>query len=348
LFIKHYFKPSQSPLGPAARLRYIWPMTNPGMKCTRCRGPANHRFPQHNVRFCDECLEVFIKRQVEKAIKKFEMLKPGQRVVAAISGGKDSLALWQILIDLGYDVVGLHMTLDLGPFSERSLQASQAMAERLGSELIVRSMPQLTGHQLLDIVRATRRQFCSVCGTLKRHFLNRLCLELGADTLATGHHLDDEAGRLLGNMIRGYQHHLDRQWPVLEGMDGGDHGRGGLVRKVKPLCRLSGSELKSFAKSQDLPAAYGKCPRSKGATLPFYQEAVNLLEDRMPGTKRDLYLGFLRRKGGPPPAPQPGGVCSRCGAPSNQEVCGACGLLARTDEWVKEIAARDQDQSHEA
>jgi tRNA(Ile)-lysidine synthase TilS/MesJ len=330
------------PLGPAARLRYISTMTNPGMKCTRCRGPANHRFPQHNLRLCDECLEVFIKRQVEKAIKKFNMLEPGQKVVAAISGGKDSLALWQILTDLGYEVVPLHMTLDLGPFSEKSLEASQAMAERMGQELMVRSMPDLSGHQLLDIVRANRRDFCSVCGSLKRYFLNRLCLELGADTLATGHHLDDEAGRLLGNMIRGHQDHLDRQWPVLEGMDGGDDGRGnrgGLVRKIKPLCRLSGSELKSFAKSKNLPAAYGKCPRSKGATLPFYQEAVNLLEERMPGTKRDLYFGFLRRKGAPPPAPVPGGKCSRCGAPTHLDICAACRLLMRTDEWAEERGA---------
>jgi tRNA(Ile)-lysidine synthase TilS/MesJ len=321
------------------------------MKCTRCRGPAVHRFPQHNARFCDGCLEVFIKRQVEKAIKKFKMLEPGQRVVVAISGGKDSLALWQLLTDLGYEVAALHMTLDLGPFSQRSLEACRAMAKRLGQELIVRSMPDLTGHQLLDIVRASRRQFCSVCGTLKRHFLNSMCLELGADTLATGHHLDDEAGRLLGNMIRGYQRHLDSQWPVLEGMDGGggqeNGNKGGLVRKIKPLCRLSGSELKSFAKSKDLPAAYGKCPRSKGATLPFYQEAVNLLDQRMPGTKRDLYFGFLRRKEGPPPAPIPGGACSRCGAPSHQEVCGACNLLARTDEWAKEMAARDREEPDE-
>ncbi len=310
------------------------------MKCTRCRGPANHRFPQHNVRFCDECLEVFIKRQVEKAIKKFNMLKPGQRVVTAISGGKDSLALWKILTDLGYEVVALHMTLDLGPFSERSLEACQAMAERLGQELIVRSMPQLTGYPLLDIVRANRRGFCSVCGSLKRYFLNRLCQELGADTLASGHHLDDEAGRLLGNMIRGHQGYLDRQWPVLEGMDGdGDETGGGLVRKVKPMCRLSGSEIKSYAKSQDLPAAYGKCPRSKGATLPYYQEAVSLLEEHMPGTTRDLYFGFLRRKDGPPPAPKPGGKCTRCGAPTILETCAACRLLVRAGEWAEEREA---------
>ncbi|KMY69266.1 hypothetical protein AAU61_02875 [Desulfocarbo indianensis] len=307
------------------------------MKCTRCRGPANHRFPQHNVRFCDACLEVFIQRQVEKAIKKFNMLAPGQKVVAAISGGKDSLALWQLLIDLGYDALGLHLTLDLGPFSQKSLEASQAMAQRLGRELVVKSLPQLTGQNLEDIVRANRREFCSVCGTLKRHFLNKLCLELGADTLATGHHLDDEAGRLLGNLVRGHQEYLDQQWPVLEGLKS-DEGTG-LARKVKPLCRLAGSEIKSYAKSKDLPAAYGKCPRSKGATLPFYQEAVDILEERMPGTKRELYLGFLRRKGGPPPPPRPGGACERCGAPTYLDLCAACRLLLRAEEWVQEKKA---------
>jgi tRNA(Ile)-lysidine synthase TilS/MesJ len=345
--------PSTRPaLGPLARLRYSQAMTNPGMKCTRCRGPAQHRFPQHNLRLCDECLGVFFRRQVEKAIKKFGMLAPGQRVVAAISGGKDSLALWQVLTDLGYEVVALHLSLDMGPFSERSLQACQAMAQRLGKELVVRSMIDLTGRPLLDIVRANRREFCSVCGTLKRHFLNRLTRELGADTLATGHHLDDEAGRLLGNLIRGYQDHLDRQWPVLEGLDdeGGDgEAGGGLVRKIKPLCRLSGSEIKSFAKSLDLPAAYGKCPRSKGATLTYYQEALNLLEERIPGTKRDLYFGFLRRKGAPPPKPQPSGKCARCGAPTYLDVCAACRLLLRAEEWDRQrTAAQETKASHEA
>ncbi len=109
---------------------------------------------------------------------------------------------------------------------------------------------------------------------------------------------------------------------------------------MKPLCRLSGAELKAFARSQGLPVLKGKCPKSKGATLPFYQEAVNLLEERMPGTKRDFYLGFLRRKGGPPPRPRPGGVCRRCGAPTYVETCAACRLILRAQER--------QDQAKEA
>ncbi len=303
-------------------------MTNPGMKCSRCRGPARHRLPAHNARFCDQCLEVFLQRQVAKAIKQFRMLRPGQEVVAAVSGGKDSLVLWKVLLDLGYQVRALHLDLELGDFSRGSLDACQAMARRLGEPLMVRNVRELLGASVDQIVAANRREFCSVCGTLKRHLINRICAELDVDTVASGHHLDDEAGRLLGNLMRGHQQYLDNQWPVLEGLR--LNGRIGLARKVKPLCRLGGEEIQAYALSLDLPFLEGRCPRSKGATLPYYQQAVRYLERKMPGTRRDFYLGFLRRKGGPPPPPEPAGTCNRCGAPTYVELCTTCRLLERT------------------
>ncbi len=302
-------------------------MTNPGMKCSRCKGPARHRLPANNARFCDACLEIYLRRQVEKAIKDYAMLAPGQRVLVAVSGGKDSLVLWQVLRYLGYQTAGLHFALDLGEFSARSLAACRAMAERLGRPLHVLDFKDLAGFTMDQVVRANRREFCSVCGTLKRHFLNRACLELGHDTIASGHHLDDEAGRLLGNLIRRHHRHLERQWPVLAGR--AEDGRPSLARKVKPLCRLAGSEIKAYALSLGLPAAYGKCPRSRGATLPFYQEALELLDQRMPGTKRDLYLAFLREKGAPPLEETPPGRCPSCGSPTYVGVCSACRLLAK-------------------
>jgi tRNA(Ile)-lysidine synthase TilS/MesJ len=296
------------------------------MKCSRCRGPALHRLPAHHAHFCDPCLELFIQRQAEKAIRRFDMLRPGQRVLVAVSGGKDSLALWRILCDLGYETEGLHLALDLGDFSEASLTACRAMAQRLGRPLHIKSLRQMAGYTVEQIVWANRREFCSICGSLKRYYTNQACRELSADTLAFGHHLDDEAGRLLGNMIRRHEQYLASQWPVLEGL------KGGFARKVKPLCFLAGEEIKAYAASLDLPATGLKCPRSRGATLTFYQEAMNFLDAKMPGTKRDFYAGFLRQKAGPPPPPQPAGKCQKCGAPTYSEICTACRLLARAAE----------------
>lgn len=302
-------------------------MTDPGMKCTRCKAPARFRFPQHNARFCDACLDLFFTRQVEKAIKQFAMLEPGQRVLVAISGGKDSLALWRALCGLGYEAEGVHLLLDLGPFSGASLSASQAMADLLGRPLHTRRLADLAGCTVQEAVWANKREFCSVCGTLKRYYLNRVAAELGFPAIATGHHLDDETGRMLGNLIHGRAEHLARTWPVLEGSEEG------FVKKIKPLCRLAGEEIRAYATLHELPVAQGSCTGSRGATLPYYQEAMALLDQKMPGTKRDLYLGFLRRQGAPPPPPAPGAVCRVCGHPTYVDVCTVCRMLERTRQW---------------
>ncbi|MFZ5585915.1 MAG: ATP-binding protein [Thermodesulfobacteriota bacterium] len=317
-------------------------MTDPGMKCSRCKSPARFRFPQHNARFCGPCLDVFFTRQVEKAIKKFAMLAPGQPVLVAVSGGKDSLALWRVLCELGYPAEGVHLLLELGPFSGVSQQASQAMADRLGRPLHTRRLADLAGCTVQEAVWANKREFCSVCGALKRYYLNRIAAELGFAAIATGHHLDDETGRMLGNLIHGRAEHLKRTWPVLEGSEDG------FVKKIKPLCRLDGDEIRAYASLHDLPVAQGACTGARGATLPFYQEAMALLEQRMPGTKRDLYLGFLRRQGAPPPAPAPGAACRVCGQPTYVETCTVCRLLERTRQWRAQrarTAAPDQPRS---
>lgn len=314
-------------------------MSDPGMKCTRCRQPADHRFPSHNVHFCDRCLVVFVRRQVERAIDQYDMLEPGQRVLVALSGGKDSLALWWVLRELGYEAEAIHLGLGLGSFSEASLRACQAMAEKIGGRLHHFELGQLTGFAVGEIARANRRQFCSVCGTVKRHYVNRLCLELGFDTLAMGQHLDDEAGRLLGNMIHQRQDFMDKQWPMLEGV------AGKFARKVKPLVRLSGQEIGAYAGALGLPVCQERCTKSKGATLTYYQEAMDLLEQRMPGTKRALYFGFLESKDGPPKTVEIDGVCSICGAPSFVELCPCCRLLKKT-ESRSGPTSDDQGQAH--
>ncbi len=57
-------------------------------------GPAVIDLPRHNANFCAEHLQQLCRRQVEKAIADHDMLAPGERVLVAVSGGKDSLAVW--------------------------------------------------------------------------------------------------------------------------------------------------------------------------------------------------------------------------------------------------------------
>ena len=71
------------------------------MKCRRCREPAVIELRRHNAAFCSPCFLQHCRDQVERAIRHFEMLRPADRVLVAVSGGKDSLGLWHLLRDLG-------------------------------------------------------------------------------------------------------------------------------------------------------------------------------------------------------------------------------------------------------
>ena len=79
------------------------------MKCTVCRGPAVIDIRRHNSNFCVDHFLEQCRRQVVKAIERFSMIEEGERVLVAVSGGKDSLAIWDILVDLGYEVDGLYV-----------------------------------------------------------------------------------------------------------------------------------------------------------------------------------------------------------------------------------------------
>ena len=74
---------------------------NPGSKCRVCRQPAIIDLPRHNANFCAEHFLELCRRQVTKAIDHWHLLEPDDKVLVAVSGGKDSLAVWDLLLELG-------------------------------------------------------------------------------------------------------------------------------------------------------------------------------------------------------------------------------------------------------
>ena len=84
------------------------------MKCRVCRGKAAIKIRRHNAAFCPEHFSEHALRQVEKAIKDYEMITFEDRLLLGVSGGKDSLALWDILTRLGYTVDGVYLELGIG------------------------------------------------------------------------------------------------------------------------------------------------------------------------------------------------------------------------------------------
>ncbi len=295
------------------------------MKCRVCRGPAVIDLPRHNANFCADHLVELCRRQVAKAIDEHGMLRPGERLLVAISGGKDSLALWDLLESLGYAADGLYLGLGIGQYSDESGQIARQFASERDLTLHEIDLRGSYDYDVPTAAAATRRVPCSACGLSKRHLFDRAALDGGYDVIATGHNLDDEAAVLFGNTLRWDVEYLARQLPVLPARDG-------FPRKVKPLVRLTERETAAYCIVRGIDYLVEECPMAAGNRHLGYKEALNAIEARSPGAKAAFYLGFLQRM-----APRlaeesvaaQGGLvpCERCGSPTTGTICAFCRLV---------------------
>ena len=291
------------------------------MKCKCCKATAAVALPSHHAGFCPECFLAFFRKQVEKGIRRQKLFTHDDKILVAISGGKDSLALMLELSLLGYDVTGLHIDLAIPRSSEASRLAVEAFCEKHGFPLIVKNMAE-EGLPIPSVKERLNRPICSACGKIKRHYFNKVALEGGFTVMATGHNLDDEIARLFSNVLRWDTAYLADQGPLLPGVDG-------FARKVKPLWRLSEFETANYAFLRGIDYHHAPCPYSKGASFTMHKRVWTDIEEAMPGRKLNWYTGFLAdakrhfmeadEKEGVDLAP-----CATCGFPTSSDICGVC------------------------
>jgi len=319
-------------------------------RCRVCNGHVVIELRQHNAAFCAEHFLAFCNRQVEKAIHKFQMFPPDAQVLVAVSGGKDSLALWDILIELGYRADGLVIGLGIGEYSDSSTQFARNFAESRDLTLHEYDLESTHGFTVPDAAQSTSRVPCSACGLSKRHIFDSVAIDGGYDVVVTGHNLDDEAAVLWGNVARWQSEYLARQHPVLPAANG-------FPRKCKPLIRLSEREMAAYCVLRNIDYVVEECPMAAGNKHLEYKDLLNEMEVKSPGAKHNFYFGFLDRASelfskefaeserqttpASETAPSP---CSSCGRPSSNDVCAFCKLVDR----VAPLQSRNAAQSPEA
>ena len=283
------------------------------MRCHACGAPSVIEVARHRAAYCGEHFVDHVRSQVRAAIDKHAMLSYDDRILVAVSGGKDSLALWDVLLDMGYRVDGLYLGLGIGGYSTRSERVCRDFAGRRGAELRVVDLAAEYGYDIPDATSVKGRSACGVCGLSKRYVFNRVAMEGGYDAMATGHNLDDEAATLLGNVLRWQMPMMARQSPALP-------ADGELAKKVKPLYRLGEREMAAYCVIKALDYIVEECPLVAGNTVLRYKEALNELERHSPGTKAQFLFGFLDRARDALVAEQgeDGEIvaCSECGMPT--------------------------------
>ena len=306
------------------------------MRCHTCRGPANVEIRRSRTAYCARCYPGWFRGQVQERINHERMFRRDQRVLVAVSGGKDSLALWHTLTKLGYRADGMYIRLGIAEYSRRSQERCEAFAAQHGLTLHQVDLAESEGFSVPDLLDTRSGKPCAACGTVKRYHFNKVAADLGYEVVATGHNLDDEAATLFGNVMHWNVDYLGRQGPVLEST------HAGLVRKVKPLYRLSERETAAYAIIERIDYILEECPMAKGAKSLAYKDMLNSLEEEQPGSKYRFLVGFLKE--GRRALPEGGfdqatdlRACVRCGQPTPGELCAYCRMA---DKGRKKAAAK--------
>jgi tRNA 2-thiocytidine biosynthesis protein TtcA len=183
-------------------------------------------------------------RQVGQAIRAFNMIEPGDKVMVCVSGGKDSYALLDILLALRqrapvpFDLVAVNLDQKQPGFPEHVLP------QYLASRGVAFRIEQQDTYSIVKRLVPAGQTLCSLCSRLRRGILYRVADELGATKIALGHHRDDMVATLLMNMFFGAR--LKGMPPKLVS----DDGRHVVIR---PLAYVAEGDLERWAEHRRFP-----------------------------------------------------------------------------------------------
>lgn len=273
---------------------------------------------------CGEDFLSFVLNRVQRTIDRYKLFAPRERVLVAVSGGKDSLALFDILQRLGYVAEGFYIDMGIDGFSQRGHEAAEAFVAKREAPLHLHSLQEELGAGVPGIASQLRRPPCALCGMMRRYIMNRFAREGGFTALATGHNLDDEGANLLGNVTSWQIGYLARQAPLLPST----HPY--LMKKAKPLALLAEREVLAYCLLRGIEFHEERCPHAKGATSRKHKEVLNLLEYYSPGSKIRFYQEFLKKQKIFPALGSQGlRECLVCGSLTTRETCQFCTVLGK-------------------
>lgn len=321
-------------------------MSSAPLRCRECGSKAVILMRQHKLALCGPHYIDWVREQTQRTIEKYRMFRRDERILVAVSGGKDSLALWDILLALGYQADGLTIGLGIDggvAYSAESHRFVEKFIAARGGSLTLHAVDVAATYgapipAAALMSKRGREKPCALCGMTKRYIMNRVAHDHGYDVLATGHNLDDEVSVLFGNVLTWNVDYLARQEPVMP------PSHPGLARKVKPLFRFYERETAAYALVRGIEYIYDECPYAEGATTARYKEMLNQLELDSPGIKQQFFLRFMQAREALHLAETAKkdltlNTCPNCGQPTtNDGVCSFC----RTWERIQARAADSQ------
>ncbi|WP_227132040.1 tRNA 2-thiolation protein NcsA [Halorubellus salinus] len=333
------------------------------MECSKCGRDAVMHAAYSGAHLCDAHFVESVERRVRRRVREDNLVprdatpEDPETWVVGLSGGKDSVALTQILhetfeADPRIELVALTIHEGIEGYRDESVDACLELTEDLDIRHEVVSYAEEFGVEMDDVVEDDPEGMapCAYCGVFRRDLLESYADEFGADKLLTGHNLDDEAQTALMNFLEGdvaqIAKHFDASLGPFDERADGDgapsrEDQEHFVPRAKPLRDVPEKEVALYCHLRDLPAHITECPHASEAYRGEIQQLLHGLEENHPGTRHSILAGYEELAGIVASEYHSDaddsrdeadlGECERCGSTTTRAVCRKCQLLDALD-----------------
>ena len=303
------------------------------MKCDKCENTAVYSRRYSGENLCSQCFSNSILHKAAKTISKYKMIKNNELVCVAVSGGKDSLVLLDILNKMSktHNFRIFAVTIDEGipGYRDEALKIVENFCTQLNIQYKTFSYKKifdLTLTESLELRNDQKLSSCSICGTFRRRALDHAAKTINADTIATGHNLDDNLQTFLINILSGDAKKIGWMDPDTSSNK---------VRKIKPLSEIYESEIVFYAFTNNLPFQTEPCPHMNEGIRTEIREFLNSLELNHDGIKNNMYRTILKisqfTKESNHKEKQ---MCLVCGNQCTGRICSVCNMLTNLKDGL--------------
>ncbi len=219
-----------------------------------------------------------INKQFGRATLGYSMLEDGDRILVALSGGKDSLTLLQLMAERSriykprISVVAAHVTMTNIPY-KADFGYLKEFCQGLGVELHILESG-------FDASTDNRKSPCFLCSWNRRKALFTLAQEIGCNKIALGHNMDDFIETMLMNMT--FQGAFSAMAPVRQ-MEKFP------ITVIRPLCLVNENDVEAYAKECNFPPQVKNCPYEKASNRATMKELLAHLETLNPEARYNLW-----------------------------------------------------------